>query len=107
MRKGLSLAIDSPSENASRGSKRRLQLDVDDEDAALIDDADLQIDGGNFFTGQGHKSKEKAGKVGRPTLDVLALQSNQNNSEEYYNESESDNSRIRNPELASECSEDD
>ena len=69
MKKGLSLAIDSPAESQNRrrnpaigiASLENIDDDIigDEDDVALIDEANLQIDGGNFFGGPGGASKKQ------------------------------------------------
>ena len=109
--KKLSLAIDSPAENNSNVSMRRHviglgDLSDDEDEGALINEANLKIDGGNFFAGQGASKKVKPSLQPLRGLAVETFAGN-SNSEEYYNETESDNSRLRlrNPELAASFSE--
>ena len=80
-------------------------LTDDEDEGALINQANLKIDGGNFFGGQVAQKKVKPRLQSQRGLVVETFAGN-SNSEEYYNETESDNSRMRNPELAASFSED-
>lgn len=81
----------------------------DDEDGALIDEANLQIDGGNFFGGAAGASKKPSLKPAasqQPNSKLEAALQGQRDTSEYYNETESDGSRIRNSQMADSESDD-
>ena len=76
-----------------------------EEEAGLIDEANLEIDGDNLLPAQVNKRGNKPMGMASKSLAVDTFGANEN-SEEYYNETESYNSRQRNPDFNGTFSED-